>query len=269
MKEDKNTTSIVANSQEQSLNESRYLADIESLKEQLEKKELELIEISDKYEQLKQKYDEDSRQTNDLKLRLEKLQAQYLELEEKQKLDEQELRSLRLNLNANSNNKVMELAKVQPTTSASRSDQVVEEDHGGAKENEDLFSKDIVLENEIIEAYMKQIETLNSRIQYLDSKTVYYYDEVKSLLERLKLQLDANKIQDGELNEIKDQLDRTRSSYEMQMSTMSDHLIEMTDRMSRQAEDNEKLKHELMSVTSAQNSNSNKTLNSKTNKKSK
>lgn len=97
----------------------------------------------------------------------------------------------------------------------------------------------------IIGTYQKQIDTLNNRLQQLDAKTVYYYDEMMSLIERLRLQQEANRIQEIELDEVKDQLDRTRSSYETQMSTMSDHLVEMTDRMSRQAEENERLKHDL------------------------
>ena len=127
------------------------------------------------------------------------------------------------------------------------------------------------LENSTLEAYLKQIETLNQRIHFLDSKAFYYYDEMKSMLERLKLQMDANSMQESDLNEIKDQLERTRSSYEAQMSTMSDHIIEMTDRMTKQAEENENLKHELNVIGSQSNQNSlvNNSKNSSKSKKSK
>ena len=112
------------------------------------------------------------------------------------------------------------------------------------------------LESSTLDTYLKQIETLNGRVHYLDSKAFYYYDEMKSMLERLKLQIDANGAQESDLNEIRDQLERTRSSYEMQMSTMSDHLIEMTDRMTKQAEENENLKHELSLVGAQQSAQS-------------
>ena len=87
------------------------------------------------------------------------------------------------------------------------------------------------------------------------------------MLERLKIQIDANNMQENDLNEIKDQLERTRSSYEMQMSTMSDHLIEMTDRMTRQAEENENLKHEINNLSNQTNQTS--LVNSKNSSKSK
>jgi len=122
------------------------------------------------------------------------------------------------------------------------------------------------LESLTLDSYLKQIETLNQRINYLDSKAYYYYDEMKAMLERLKIQIDTNNMQENDLNEIKDQLERTRSSYEVQMSTMSDHLIEMTDRMTKQAEENENLKHEVNVLSNSSNSN---LLNSKSSSKSK
>lgn len=93
--------------------------------------------------------------------------------------------------------------------------------------------------------YLKKITKLNCHVQMLDSKAMFYHDEMKCMLERLKLQIDMNSLLDINLNEVKDQLERTQSSYEIQMSTMSDHLIEITNRMNRQEEENEKLKHDL------------------------
>ena len=101
------------------------------------------------------------------------------------------------------------------------------------------------MERTSIQLYQSQIEALNKQIQLLDSKAVYYYDEMMSLIERIKVQMSINDVQSRDLNEIKDQLERTRSSYEMQISTMSDHLIEVNERMTIQGEENEKLRHEL------------------------
>ena len=107
------------------------------------------------------------------------------------------------------------------------------------------------LESLRIDFYMKKIDSLNQQIQTLDSKAIFYYEEMKAMLERLKLHTETNNMLEAELNEVKDQLERTRSSYEIQMSTMSEHLIEITDRMNRQEEENERLKYELNAVAAA------------------
>lgn len=115
------------------------------------------------------------------------------------------------------------------------------------------------LDRPTFQLYECQIEILNKQIQHLDSKAVYYYDEMMSLIERLKLQMSINDSLSHDLNEIKDQLERTRSSYEMQISTMSDHLIEVTERMSKQSEENDKLKHELEMVYSSKSTKAKRT----------
>lgn len=94
----------------------------------------------------------------------------------------------------------------------------------------------------------RQLEKLRAQNRMLDSKAVFYYEEMKCMLERLELQIKNNGVLEADSSEIKDQLERTRSSYEMQMSTMSDHLIEVTDRMRRQEEENERLRHDLMNA---------------------
>lgn len=96
--------------------------------------------------------------------------------------------------------------------------------------------------------YEKQLEKLRAQNRMLDSKAVFYYEEMKCMLERLELQIKENGTLEADSNEVKDQLERTRSSYEMQMSTMSDHLIEITDRMRRQEEEKEQLHHDLMNA---------------------
>ncbi|CAF0847782.1 unnamed protein product [Brachionus calyciflorus] len=126
------------------------------------------------------------------------------------------------------------------------------------EKSDTLDDLDKRLEKPSVDLYDIQIDTLNKKIQYLDSKAYYYYDEMLILLERLKLQLEINDHQASDLNEIKDQLERTRSSYEIQMSTMSDHLIEMTDRMTKQSEENEKLKHDLDSLQNTKSNNKGK-----------
>ena len=132
-----------------------------------------------------------------------------------------------------------------------------------------LQTLEFMVENvDLIDTYQKQIDTLNSRIEYLDSKTVYYHDEVRSLVERLRLQHESNRLAGLELDEVKDQLDRTRSSYETQMSTMSDHLIEMTDRMSRHVEENDKLRLELAHARSTPSAASATPANNKSSSKS-
>ncbi len=102
----------------------------------------------------------------------------------------------------------------------------------------------------MIEYYVQRIARLDEQVQELDGKAMFYYEEMKCMVERLRLEVEAKGVVDNDLNEVKDQLERTRSSYEMQMSTMSDHLIEITDKMSRQEADNERLRHELAMIGS-------------------
>jgi len=104
-----------------------------------------------------------------------------------------------------------------------------------------------------VELYVRKISRLDEQVQELDGKAIFYYEEMKCMVERLRLEVEARGLLEGELSEVRDQLERTRSSYEMQMSTMSDHLIEITDKMSRQEADNERLRHELASAVAVGN----------------
>ena len=116
-----------------------------------------------------------------------------------------------------------------------------------------------------IDFYIKKVNSLNQQIDLLDSKVLFYYEELKSVNERLKLQTDLNNLQEIDLNEVRDQLERTRSSYELQMSTMSDHLIEINEKMAKHSQENEKLKQTLL-ANSAQSLNLNNSKNNKTTK---
>lgn len=241
------------NEQNETLVERETFTDpkeIEGLKQTIMEKESELSEFRERYESLRLKSEKDFEDVKDLRSRLEKLQARLVNMEDKEKLNEQEISSLKsqttkdLEINENENKNQANIEGVEK------------------EEFETIEDIDKQLEKPTLEIYEKQMEILNKRIQFLDSKAFYYYDETKCMLERLKLQMSVNNVQGHDLTEIKDQLDRTRSSYEMQMSTMSDHLIEMNDRMTKQAEENERLKHELNSTSQA-NSKSSKTKKSK------
>lgn len=199
--------------------------EIENLTQIINDKDLELKKFEERYEILRLKSEKDDQDINELKSKLEKLQGELIKLEESEKQNQLEIFNLK-NCKLDVKNEITS----------------IENPREQVETVEDL---DIELKGATIEIYQKQIESLNKRIQYLDSKAMYYYDEMKCLLERLSMQIDANNLKTHDLNEIKDQLERTRSSYEIQMSTMSDHLIEMTDRMTKQAEENEKLKHDL------------------------
>ncbi len=99
--------------------------------------------------------------------------------------------------------------------------------------------------------YEREVERLRDQNRLLDSQAVFYYEEMKCMLERLKLQMERNGLLEADSSEVRDQLERTRSSYEVQMSAMSDHLVEMTERMSRQEEEIERLRQDLVSVQAA------------------
>ena len=99
--------------------------------------------------------------------------------------------------------------------------------------------------------YEREVERLRDQNRLLDSQAVFYYEEMKCMLERLKLQMERKGLLEADSSEVRDQLERTRSSYEVQMSAMSDHLVEMTERMSRQEEEIERLRQDLVSVQAA------------------
>ena len=235
--------------------------ELESLKTTLSSKDAEIKELHEQLDKLRVKSQKDFDDTERLRFRLEQLQLQYVEI---QKLEQEKskelaaLKQLELEKQIESQMVKFELEKAEPIKEIQviaepvlNTNVNINEPIQLAQDESDLDYK--LLQSSTLETYISQIEKLSQRIQYLDSKAYYYYDEMKSMLERLKLQIDLNNLQEHDLNEIKDQLERTRSSYEVQMSTMSDHLIEMTDRMTKQADENEKLRTDLSMVSQQAN----------------
>jgi hypothetical protein len=279
--------------------------DVDALKVAISSKDAELKQLHQKLDSLKEKSQRDFDDSERLKYKLEKLQTQYLDLQQKnqiqqkdiqdielkykeqiveleRKLDETKLNQQQVNQepqilkptpiksdqSIDSNNlsekeiKIKDNSKVEILAQSNSSDTKTPKSVNQNQKNEDdqntinnknkkSTSEEKELENFTNEFYMKKIESLSKRIQLLDSKAFYYYDEMKCMLERLKLQVDVNNLQESELNEVKDQLERTRNGYEVQMSTLSEHIIEMTNKMTEQAEENEKLKHELNTAPSS------------------
>lgn len=193
--------------------------EIDYLKQSISTKDLEIQKLIEKSQK-------ESTELDRLKFKLDQLQTVINQLQNKEKQQQELIQSL--------NSQQQQQINLQPV-----------------KPDNDL-------ENLKIDFYIKKVNSLNQQIQFLDSKCLFYYEELKSLSERLKLQTDLNTLQEVDLNEIKDQLERTRSSYELQMSTMSDHLIEMNDRMAKQSDENEKLKHELSNLMPNSNSKNSK-----------
>jgi protein phosphatase 1 regulatory subunit 21 len=245
--------SLNTNSEQSSFgNYSNLEKDLENLRVSLRQKDAEIKELSEKCAKLSEKSEKDFDDKERLRFKLDQMQGQFTELKNRESVQMNELEKFKHD-------------KETLEKSLKEAENVVnvkESNTTSCIESSDLKK----LESLTLDSYLKQIETLNQRINYLDSKAYYYYDEMKVMLERLKIQIDTNNMQENDLNEIKDQLERTRSSYEVQMSTMSDHLIEMTDRMTKQAEENENLKHEVNVLSNSSNSN---LLNSKSSSKSK
>lgn len=183
-------------------------SNIENLKTTAQ--EAKLKQANEKIVQLQKEVDDSER----LKFKFDQLHSQLIHLQNVEK--EQQLQILKLE---------------------------TEKDESLEKIKEDIDNENLeFMKNDY---YIKKISSLSQQNQMLDSKAIFYYEEMKCMLERLKLQIDMNGLLEKDLNEVKDQLERTRSSYEIQMSTMSDHLIEITDKMNRQDEENEKLRHDL------------------------
>jgi protein phosphatase 1 regulatory subunit 21 len=238
--------------------------EMDGLKLNISQKDDELKDLREKYEQLKEKTQKDFDEIERQNFRLEQVQSKYEDLKlkyEQQLIDLNELRSLRSESKNNDDGNTSDTSNNEISQSQMKnsiSDDFANYNHFNIDDLEELT----------VGLYKNQIDELNERIHYLDGKCILYHDEMKSIYQRLKLQLDKNNLIENELNEIKDQLERTRSGYETQMSTMSDHLIEMTDRMSRQMEENEKLKHDLnMTLMNNGDNNKNTKSLSKTNSK--
>lgn len=242
--------------------------EMEDLKLNISHKDDELKDLKEKYEKLKEKTQKDFDEIERQNFKLEQVQSKYDELKlkyEHQLVELNQLRNLQLenNNSNNDNNTSNSNNEISHSPSKSQMKNSISDDFA----NHNHFNLDD-LEEITVGLYTKQINELNERINYLDGKCILYHDEMRSIYQRLKLQIDKNNLIESELNEIKDQLERTRSGYETQMSTMSDHLIEMTDRMSRQMEENEKLKHDLnMALMNNGDSNKNNKSLSKSNGK--
>lgn len=190
--------------------------ELDRIKQTLESKDFELKQLRDKLEK-------DTFEQDKLKQKYDQLVTVFNQLQAKEQQQEELIQRL-------------------------NSQQKQEEQNQKPLSNE--------LDNLKIDFYIKKINGLNQQLELTDAKCLFFYEEIKSLAERLNLQTDLAHLQEVDLNEVRDQLERTRSSYETQMSTMSDHLIEVNDRMAKQVEENEKLKHEITSLQQQQQQNS-------------
>jgi protein phosphatase 1 regulatory subunit 21 len=229
------TSSLIINSP------GKQKAEIENLKQTISKRESEMKEMREALE----------KNINELKFNL-------LTQEQKLKIQEEEIARLKVNKPT----QAVSSAQIESTPTP-----LVSKNLKSEEECEKILEKlEYRMGPQTFEFYNNQIQLLNKKIQVLDSKSAFYHDEVRSLREQLKQQTDLNASKENELHEVRDQLERTRKSYEMQMSTMSDHLIEVNDRMTRQLDENERLKHELHSALNPESSSSVTGKNSKTKK---
>ena len=223
------------NSPVQFTSPSKVKAELDTLRASLAKRENETIEIKEQLEKS-----------------LNELKFQLITQEQKFKLQEEEISRLKAEAVVATN---------QPDEIELVANKVLKSDTNISENLEDDFVQilqqlDNKLGQQTFDFYATQVALLTKKIQHLDSKAVFYYDEIRSVREQLRQQMSINNAKDVELHEVHDQLERTRKTYEVQMSTMSDHLIEVNDKMTRQQEENERLKHELNSTLNA-NSNNN------------
>lgn len=208
---------------------SKVKAELDALRANYAKKETELKETKETLE----------RSLNELKLQL-------VTQEQKIKQQEEEMVKLRL----------------LPSPSSIQPPAVTESSTGGKNQQDKIVVQildqlDVKLAPSTLEMYASQVQMLMKRVQHLDGRALYYKDEWRSAREQLKQQLQALKNKENELSGIKDELERTRRGYETQMSTLSDHLIEVNDKMAQQLEENERLKHELNTSSFFSSSSSN------------
>lgn len=98
--------------------------------------------------------------------------------------------------------------------------------------------------------FKARIKEMIRQNQLADSKAVYYYSECKALQKRLHLaeqqQLELERqLQDKQLamQQLRDEMRSTAHSYEDQLSTMSEHLASMNEKLTQQKDEIDALRH--------------------------
>ncbi|XP_075556476.1 protein phosphatase 1 regulatory subunit 21-like isoform X3 [Dermacentor variabilis] len=102
----------------------------------------------------------------------------------------------------------------------------------------------------IVEHFKARIKEMIWQNQLADSKAVYYYSECQALQKRLhlaeqhKVELE-NQLQDTQLTlqQLRDEMRSTVRSYEDQLSTMSEHLASMNEKLTQQKDEIDALRH--------------------------
>ena len=239
--------------------------EIDQLRSKLMEREKELNELQDKYEQLKCKALNDVQDIERLKSKLEQMQNQFLKQNQDNQALVKELEELKLKNQKQNDDLIKQQIEMQSINSSQHSlefeSKTIEEEPEKAPldfisvapkpqlaiQQTSSYTQvlDDASERLTVDFCLAKIDELNQQVKVLDGKALFYHDEMNGLLERLKSQIQENAKQENELIEVKDQLERTRNTYEMQMSTMSDHLISVNESLTKHAEENERLKHEL------------------------
>jgi protein phosphatase 1 regulatory subunit 21 len=114
---------------------------------------------------------------------------------------------------------------------------------------EEEVSDESVREELIRKHFTKRILQVKAETQEIESKAAHYYAESRAIMKqlnhnvslRVKLTQDVDTARET-IQHLQDQLATTSSSYEKQLSTMSDHLCELNDKMMRQSEELEMLR---------------------------
>ncbi|XP_077522611.1 protein phosphatase 1 regulatory subunit 21 [Amblyomma americanum] len=109
----------------------------------------------------------------------------------------------------------------------------------------------------IAEHFKARMKEMIRQNQLADSKAVYYYSECKALQKRLHLAEQhrvelENQLQDTQLTlqQLRDEMRSTARSYEDQLSTMSEHLASMNEKLTQQKDEIDALRHSSSSSSS-------------------
>lgn len=102
----------------------------------------------------------------------------------------------------------------------------------------------------IAEHFKARMKEMIRQCQLADSKAVHFHSECKALQKRLhlaeqnKVELE-NQLQDTQLmlQQLRDEMRSTARSYEDQLSTMSEHLASMNERLTQQRDEIDALRH--------------------------
>jgi protein phosphatase 1 regulatory subunit 21 len=171
-----------------------------------------------------------------------KLDLQLLEV--KYEKEQKKVKRLEEEVSHQSSGAVLSLTPAPSRSSLGVNPQVLSDSVGNLSVLDEEVSDEVVREELIRKHFTNRILQVKAETQEVESKAAHYYAESRAFTKqlnhnvalRVKLTQDLDTARET-IQHLQDQLATTSSSYEKQLSTMSDHLCELNDRMMKQNEE--------------------------------